>query len=123
MVRHWDRQQREVVKSLSLEVLKNHGDMALRDMGMVAMGWWLDLMILEVFSNLNDSMNTVKDWNINSNKDLERACETGDLILASPFFTYDCCLGCEVLRSWKGQESECWDHLDCGQSVAALTLN
>lgn len=38
MVRHWDRQQREVVKSLSLEVLKNHGDMALRDMGMVAMG-------------------------------------------------------------------------------------
>ena len=81
MVRHWDRQQREVVKSLSLEVLKNHGDMALRDMGMVAMGWWLDLMILEVFSNLNDSMNTVKDWNINSNKDLERACETGDLIL------------------------------------------
>ena len=38
MVRHWDRQQREVVKSLSLEVLKNHGDMALRDRGMVAMG-------------------------------------------------------------------------------------
>ena len=24
--------------------------------GMVVLGWWLDLMILEVFSNLNDSM-------------------------------------------------------------------
>jgi len=24
--------------------------------GMVVMGWWLGLMILEVFSNLNDSM-------------------------------------------------------------------
>ena len=25
-------------------------------MGMVGMGWWLDLMTLEVFSNLNDSI-------------------------------------------------------------------
>jgi len=24
--------------------------------GMVVFGWWLDLMILEVFSSLNDSM-------------------------------------------------------------------
>jgi len=24
--------------------------------GMVVLGWWLDLMILEVFSNLNDSV-------------------------------------------------------------------
>ena len=25
-------------------------------MGMVGMGWWFDLIILEVFSSLNDSM-------------------------------------------------------------------
>jgi len=25
-------------------------------MGMVVMDWWVDLMILEVFSNLHDSM-------------------------------------------------------------------
>jgi len=38
---HWNRLSREVVQSLSLEVLKNHGDVALRDVavGMVMMGW------------------------------------------------------------------------------------
>lgn len=30
--------------------------------GMVAMGWWLDLVTLELFSNLNDLMNQPKGW-------------------------------------------------------------
>ena len=46
------------MKSPSLEVLKNHGDVALRDVvsGHGEGGLGLDLMILEVFSSLNDSM-------------------------------------------------------------------
>lgn len=46
--------QREVVESPSLELFKNHEDVALRDV--VEMGWWLDLIILEVFSDPNGSM-------------------------------------------------------------------
>ena len=51
------RLPRGVVKSLSQEALQNHGDVALRDvvMGMED-GLELALGILEVFSNLNDSM-------------------------------------------------------------------
>ena len=42
----------------SLEVFQNRVDVALRtwSVGMVGMGWRLDWVILEVFSNLNNSM-------------------------------------------------------------------
>ena len=41
-----------------MEVFQNHGDVALRDtvtLAALVVGGQLDLMILEVFSNLNDS--------------------------------------------------------------------
>ena len=48
----------EVVESPSLEVFKNHGDVALRDVvsGHGGGGLELKLMILEIFHDLNDSM-------------------------------------------------------------------
>ena len=50
---------REVVKSLSLQVFKNFGNVVCRDVAswavLVVVGW-LYWMILEVFSNLNVSM-------------------------------------------------------------------
>ena len=50
VVMHWHRLPREVVKSPYLEVLKKHGDVALRDtVGMVGMGQQLDLTFLVVF--------------------------------------------------------------------------
>ena len=36
---HWDRLARKVVESLSLEVFKSHGDVAVRDMVGVGWGW------------------------------------------------------------------------------------
>ena len=49
---------REVVQSLSLEVFQNRVDVALMDVvsGHGGHGLELDMVILEVFSNLNDSM-------------------------------------------------------------------
>ena len=47
---------REVVGSPSLEGFKNHRDVALRNVGSGHGGLGLDWMIIEVFSNLNDSM-------------------------------------------------------------------
>ena len=43
---------------MSLEVFQSRVDGALRtwSVGMVGMGWWLDQVILMVFSNLNDSV-------------------------------------------------------------------
>jgi len=48
----------EVAKLPSMEVFKNHGDVAVRDgfSGHSGMDQWFDMMILEVFSNLDDSL-------------------------------------------------------------------
>lgn len=59
MAVHRNRLLGEVVGSPSPEVFNSRGDVAAG--GMVCVGWWwawvgLDLVILEVFSNLNDSM-------------------------------------------------------------------
>ena len=55
-VRHWHRLPREVRESPSLEGLKDCGDVALGDVVIGHGGLGLDLRVLEVFSNLNNSM-------------------------------------------------------------------
>ena len=59
-MRQWHRLPREVVESPSLEVFQSHVDVALRDVGSGhgVMGCWLDSVVSEVFSNLNDSLKT-----------------------------------------------------------------
>jgi len=42
VVRHWKWLPREVMDPLSREVFKRHGDVAVRVVGMVGMGSWLD---------------------------------------------------------------------------------
>lgn len=44
------------MESLSLEELKNHGDVTRRDAFSIGDGLGLDPMTLEVFSNLTDSV-------------------------------------------------------------------
>jgi len=57
-VLQWHRLHREVVGSPSLEVFQSRVDVALRtwSVGTVGMGWRLDQVILEIFSNLHDSV-------------------------------------------------------------------
>ena len=56
VVMRWHRLPRQLMESLFLEVFKNLGDVALRDVvgGHGGSGLGLELVTLAVFSNLND---------------------------------------------------------------------
>ena len=55
-VRHWHRLLRVMMENPSLEVFRNHGDVAHGDMVSGHGGDGVGLGILEVFSNLHDSV-------------------------------------------------------------------
>ena len=55
VVRQWHRLPRGMVGSLSLEVFRNHGDVALR-VGNTGARWTVGLEFLQFFSNFNESM-------------------------------------------------------------------
>jgi len=59
-VRQWHRLPRKVVQSLSMEVFKSHGDVALRDTvsGHGGDGLELGLGFSKVFSNINNSISS-----------------------------------------------------------------
>jgi len=55
----WHRLPREVVEAPSMEVFRKRSDVVIWDVvqwEILVVGGWLDWMILEVFSNLGDSM-------------------------------------------------------------------
>ena len=59
IVKHWNRLSREVVESKSLEEFRIRAGVVLEDVVVVdlaALGLQLDLTILKVFSNINNSM-------------------------------------------------------------------
>jgi len=55
----WHRLPREVVEAPSMEVFRKRSDVVIWDVvqwEILVVGGWLDWMILEVFSNLGNSM-------------------------------------------------------------------
>jgi len=94
VVRHRNRLPRAVVESPSLEVFKKmytRGTSEYGSVGMVVLDGWLDSMILEVFSNLNNSMILLTSL--------------GDLLgnAVSPLFWLRCCVCKKKMCPWKGR--------------------